>query len=59
MISEFRVEYLNPPFMSEERPTLSKVPTKIAFNEKFVVELTIPRNLQAENIQGFSKLFLD
>ncbi|KAF8173873.1 glyoxal oxidase precursor [Mycena galopus ATCC 62051] len=40
--TEFRVQYLNPPYMSLERPTLSGVPTKIAFDSKFTVQVTIP-----------------
>ncbi|KAH9480911.1 Aldehyde oxidase GLOX [Psilocybe cubensis] len=52
--TEFRVQYLNPPFMSVARPTLSNVPTKIGFNEKFTVDISIPKNLKATNIQGFS-----
>ncbi|KAJ7178622.1 glyoxal oxidase N-terminus-domain-containing protein [Mycena crocata] len=37
--SEFRVETLDPPFMSLARPKLSNVPTKIAFNHKFTIDV--------------------
>ncbi|KAJ7595106.1 glyoxal oxidase N-terminus-domain-containing protein [Mycena floridula] len=49
--TEFRVEYLNPPFMSVERPKLLKAPSKIAFNKPFTVGVEIPTNLRANTIQ--------
>ncbi|PPQ85496.1 hypothetical protein CVT25_006576 [Psilocybe cyanescens] len=49
--TEFRVQFLNPPFMSVARPTLNKVPTKIQFNEKFTIGVSIPNNLKASSIQ--------
>ncbi|KAJ3517317.1 hypothetical protein NLJ89_g578 [Agrocybe chaxingu] len=49
--TEFRVEYLNPPFMSLERPAMANVPAKIAFNTPFTIDVSIPRNLEASNIQ--------
>jgi len=49
--SEFRVEYLNPPYMTLERPQLSKVPKQIAFNSKFHVEIQIPRQLERGDIK--------
>ncbi|KAF9474411.1 copper radical oxidase [Pholiota conissans] len=49
--TEFRVEYLNPPFMSEARPVLSNVPSKIAFNNHFTIDIDIPRNLKASSIK--------
>ncbi|KAF7324437.1 Copper radical oxidase [Mycena venus] len=45
--TEFRVQYLNPPWMSLPRPTLSGVPAKIAFNSKFTVRVTIPAHVAA------------
>ncbi|KAF8909784.1 copper radical oxidase [Gymnopilus junonius] len=49
--TEFRVEFLNPPFMSVPRPQLSKVPTKIGFNQPFTIEIDVPSNLKASTIQ--------
>ncbi|PPR00143.1 hypothetical protein CVT24_008950 [Panaeolus cyanescens] len=49
--TEFRVEYLNPPFMSEERPVLNQVPSKIAFHQRFTIDIDIPKNLKASTIQ--------
>ncbi|KAF8908640.1 copper radical oxidase [Gymnopilus junonius] len=49
--TEFRVEYLNPPFMSVARPALSKVPSIIGFSQKFTISIDIPRNLPAASIK--------
>ncbi|GJJ15281.1 hypothetical protein Clacol_009557 [Clathrus columnatus] len=49
--TEFRVEYLNPPFISMQRPVLSNVPQQISFNEQFTFDIDIPSNLPASNIQ--------
>ncbi|KAJ6600566.1 glyoxal oxidase N-terminus-domain-containing protein [Mycena vulgaris] len=40
--TEYRVEYLNPPYISLDRPTLAGVPSKIAFNSNFTAQVTIP-----------------
>ncbi|KAJ7039413.1 glyoxal oxidase precursor [Mycena alexandri] len=45
--TEFRVQNLNPPYMSLPRPILSSLPAKIAFNSKFTAHVTIPPNLGA------------
>lgn len=50
--SEFRVEFLNPPFMTTARPKLLTVPKQIAFNRKFTIDVDIPANLKASSIQG-------
>ncbi|KXN80836.1 hypothetical protein AN958_07199 [Leucoagaricus sp. SymC.cos] len=49
--SEFRVEYLNPPYMTVERPQISNAPKKIAFNTKFHVDVSIPDHLKKDDIQ--------
>ncbi|KAJ7485306.1 glyoxal oxidase N-terminus-domain-containing protein [Mycena latifolia] len=49
--SEFRVETLDPPFMQMARPTLSNVPTKIAFNKKFTVGVSIPSGVSTSSIK--------
>ncbi|KAF7300981.1 hypothetical protein MIND_00661200 [Mycena indigotica] len=41
--TEFRVEHLNPPYMSLERPVLSHVPSKVAFNTQFSVQINLPK----------------
>ncbi|KAJ7753337.1 glyoxal oxidase N-terminus-domain-containing protein [Mycena maculata] len=49
--SEFRVQTLDPPFMALPRPTLSNVPTKIAFNSKFTIGIDIPAGVSTSSIQ--------
>ncbi|KAF5360745.1 hypothetical protein D9756_005091 [Leucocoprinus leucothites] len=49
--SEFRIEYLNPPYMTVERPHISNAPKKIAFNTKFHVDVSIPSGLRKRNIK--------
>jgi len=49
--TEFRVEYLNPPFMAMARPTMSSVPGVLAFNHNFTVNVNVPANLKAASIQ--------
>ncbi|KAF9449103.1 copper radical oxidase [Macrolepiota fuliginosa MF-IS2] len=49
--SEFRIEYLNPPSMTSDRPQLSNVPKQIAYNAEFDVNVTIPKNLNPNNIK--------
>lgn len=50
--SEFRVEYLNPPYMTVARPQLSNVPKEIAFNTEFHVDISIPPHLEKEDMKG-------
>ncbi|KAJ7499857.1 glyoxal oxidase N-terminus-domain-containing protein [Mycena latifolia] len=45
--TEYRVQYLNPPYMSLARPTLTGVPSKIAFNSKFAAQIAIPARAAA------------
>jgi len=49
--SEFRVETLDPPFMSMARPTLSNVPSKIAFNQRFTIGIDIPAGVSTSSIK--------
>ncbi|KAF7344630.1 hypothetical protein MSAN_01945300 [Mycena sanguinolenta] len=49
--SELRVQTLDPPFMQMARPTLTNVPSKIAFNEKFTIDIDIPAGLSTSSIQ--------
>ncbi|CAL1711882.1 unnamed protein product [Somion occarium] len=49
--SEFRVESLDPPFMSVPRPRILTAPSKIGFGKRFTVPVSIPSNLKASNIQ--------
>lgn len=49
--TEFRVQFLNPPFTARSRPTISGVPKKLAFNQNFTVDIDIPADLDTSNIQ--------
>ncbi|TFK33493.1 glyoxal oxidase precursor, partial [Crucibulum laeve] len=49
--TEFRVEYLNPPFMTVARPKLLKVPQKVGFNERLTIDVAIPQNLKATSVK--------
>ncbi|KAJ6487983.1 glyoxal oxidase N-terminus-domain-containing protein [Mycena sanguinolenta] len=49
--SEFRVQTLDPPFMQMARPTLTNVPSKIAFNSKFTIDINIPAGLSTSSIK--------
>ncbi|KAF8956896.1 hypothetical protein BDZ97DRAFT_2079549 [Flammula alnicola] len=48
---EYRVEYLNSPYMSLQRPVMSNVPAKIGFNKRFTTNVSVPKNLKANSIQ--------
>ncbi|KAF7351193.1 hypothetical protein MSAN_01550300 [Mycena sanguinolenta] len=48
---EFRVQTLDPPFMQTARPTLTNVPSKIAFNERFTIDVNIPAGLSTSSIK--------
>ncbi len=54
IISECRVEYLDPPYMAMERPTATGFPKRIDYNTEFTVNVTIPANLNKKNIKGES-----
>ncbi|KAG6817321.1 hypothetical protein H0H87_010338 [Tephrocybe sp. NHM501043] len=49
--TEFRAEYLNPPYMSVARPKLHNVPSTLPFNHAFTIPVDIPPGLKANNIQ--------
>ncbi|KAF8530540.1 glyoxal oxidase N-terminus-domain-containing protein [Hysterangium stoloniferum] len=49
--SELRIEFLNPPFMTVDRPKLLNVPAKIGFNQLLTVDVSVPSNLRAATIQ--------
>ncbi|KAF9448502.1 copper radical oxidase [Macrolepiota fuliginosa MF-IS2] len=49
--TEFRVEYLNPPYVTLARPTLRSVPAQIQFNSRFDIGIDIPDNLRVSSIK--------
>lgn len=50
--SEFRVQTLDPPFMSVERPQIMSMPANIAFNSTVTVPIVIPASLQTSNVNA-------
>lgn len=56
--TEYRVEWLNPPYMSQQRPMILQSPRIIGFGEAFELQVSIPRTTWRE-IQGkFETLYL-
>ncbi|KAG6884479.1 hypothetical protein C0993_010688 [Termitomyces sp. T159_Od127] len=49
--TEFRAEYLNPPYMNVERPELHDVPATLPFNHAFTVPVVVPPGLKANDVQ--------
>ncbi|KAF9441736.1 copper radical oxidase [Macrolepiota fuliginosa MF-IS2] len=49
--SQFRVEDLNPPYMTLARPTLRSVPAQIQFNSRFDIGIHIPDNLRVSSVK--------
>ncbi|KAF5352184.1 hypothetical protein D9758_009227 [Tetrapyrgos nigripes] len=49
--SEFRVEYLNPPYMTVPRPSFSNLPEKVGFNQKITLDVEIPEGLNTSSIK--------
>ncbi|KAF5352218.1 hypothetical protein D9758_009233 [Tetrapyrgos nigripes] len=49
--SEFRVEYLNPPYMTVPRPSFSNLPEKVGFNQKITLDVEIPEGLNTSFIK--------
>lgn len=48
--TEYRVEWLLPPYMSAMRPLYSNAPTSISFGKTFVISISVASN--ADEIQG-------
>ncbi|KAJ8473322.1 hypothetical protein ONZ45_g16339 [Pleurotus djamor] len=42
--SEWRLEFLSPPYMSQQRPTVSGVPKIVDFGRQFTLNVNLPRN---------------
>jgi hypothetical protein len=49
--TEFRVEYLNPPYMFKARPVLGKLPARIDYNTEVTVSVSVPASLSTAKIQ--------
>ncbi|KAJ7359136.1 glyoxal oxidase N-terminus-domain-containing protein [Mycena albidolilacea] len=49
--AELRVQTLDPPFFNQARPTLTNVPSKIAFNQRFTIGIDIPAGVPLSSIK--------
>ncbi|THV04609.1 glyoxal oxidase precursor [Dendrothele bispora CBS 962.96] len=49
--SEYRIEYLNPPYMTVSRPALTNFPERVNFNQRFSADVDIPGNLDISSVQ--------
>lgn len=51
--TEYRVEWLNPPYTTAERPVIgSGLPKSLAFSQTLHFNLTIPSSLDSTNVEG-------
>ena len=50
--TEYRVEWLGPPYMSAERPVIEGVPRMMGYGEQLKVHVKIPSSLTGKNIRG-------
>ena len=50
--TEYRVEWLDPPYMAADRPTLSNVPKRIDFKQTVQFNVQIPSSLSRNNVKG-------
>ncbi|KAL0953554.1 hypothetical protein HGRIS_004775 [Hohenbuehelia grisea] len=48
---EFRVQTLDPPFMSMERPRILSMPKKLKFGSRVTVPISMPRSLKGSDIK--------
>ncbi len=44
--TEYRVEWLNPPYMSGPRPTIVNSPSQMSFNTEYTFNVTVPTELE-------------
>lgn len=45
--TEYRVEWLSPPYLAQPRPTYKGLPLTIDFNAQFVLQVTLPAGTTA------------
>jgi hypothetical protein len=53
--TEYRVEWLRPPYMSVPRPSYTGLPLIVGYNTLFRLQVTVPPSLYATNITGKPK----
>jgi hypothetical protein len=52
--TDFRVEWLRPPYMDAKRPTYKGLPERVDFGAKFTLDVQIPSSLDSSKIKGSS-----
>lgn len=50
--TEYRVEWLSPPYMSQERPQLNMVPRRVDFDETFELSVELPDDISLSQVKG-------
>ena len=56
--TEYRVEWLQPPYMTAERPVINGAPRTMGFGDSLKIRVKIPSNLSGQNIRGQSLFFV-
>ncbi|KAJ3558500.1 hypothetical protein NM688_g890 [Phlebia brevispora] len=57
--TEYRVEWLSPPYMAGDRPSIVSAPKKIEFGTTAQLQIQLPASLQNANVQGKFELASD
>lgn len=55
--TEYRVEWLDPPYMAMDRPTLDNVPKKIDFKQTVQFNIQLPSSSSRSNVKGMFRSF--
>jgi hypothetical protein len=56
--TEYRVEWLRPPYMNKQRPVIETAPRAMDFAQRVEVHVKIPENLRGEKVKGKFCCFL-
>ncbi|KAF9484661.1 copper radical oxidase [Pholiota conissans] len=49
--TEYRVEWLNPPYMSQDRPEITHAPQRIDFGENFKLDVKMPNGVNSKDVR--------
>jgi hypothetical protein len=55
--TEYRVEWLRPPYMTKERPVIVNAPRTMGFAAQVKVQIKVPENLHGEKLKGEFSFF--
>ncbi|KAF8531384.1 glyoxal oxidase N-terminus-domain-containing protein, partial [Gautieria morchelliformis] len=53
--TEYRVEWLNPPYMAAARPTYTGLGAVTGFGTNFTLQVKVPKGLDTSNVKGTSR----